>query len=136
MDPIDAKDKRFLSENVYTVTAYGWVWFFRKDKPKYKITGKYLFFSPNTQRLIDIAVEELENNGFHHAKINPPERRIGGDDVLCLYYKDDSRKQELADKYRDAPDIRYRYWKSDEDTMEGKYSKQYKTNLKEWKPKA
>ena len=35
------------------------------------------------------------------------------------------RKKEIADKYQEKNGIRYRYWKSDEDTRKGKYSKEY-----------
>jgi hypothetical protein len=96
----------------------------------YEITGKYLFFSPNRELLIDIAIEELENGGFHHAKTNmvgvePP----SGEYVLCLYYKDDSRKHELAKKYRDRSELKYRYWKSDSETLAGKYSEQFLNQL-------
>lgn len=38
-----------------------------------------------------------------------------GEFVLCLYFKDDSRKRELAARGRQAhPDVKYRYWKSDD----------------------
>jgi hypothetical protein len=76
------------------------------------------------------AVEELETGGFHQAKthmagVTPPT----GEYVLCLYYKDDSRKDELATKYRNRSELKYRYWKSDEDTLTGKYSKEFLDKL-------
>lgn len=76
-----------------------------------------------------IAIEELENNSFHHAKVNIEGKKQGTYYVLCLYYKDDSRKQELAEKYRDESAIKYRYWKSDEDTLKGKYSEEFLSQL-------
>jgi hypothetical protein len=84
----------------------------------------------NRDLLIEIAINELENNGFHYAKtsmsgITP----ASGEYVLCLYYKDDSRKHELAKKYRGRNDLKYRYWKSDSDTLAGKYSKQFLNEL-------
>jgi hypothetical protein len=95
-----------------------------------EISGKYLFFAPNRELLIDVVKEELENGGFHHAKIpmagiTPP----SGEYVLCLYYKDDSRKHELAEKYRDRCELKYRYCKSDSETLAGKYSKQFLDEL-------
>ncbi|MHA1338363.1 MAG: hypothetical protein ACTSRZ_00495 [Promethearchaeota archaeon] len=48
---------------------------------------------------------------------------------LCLYYKDDSHKYELAKKYRNNKNVKYRYWKSNEDTLKGKYSKQFLEQL-------
>src|SRR5262249_55220137 len=90
----------------------------------------YLFFSVNRDLLVDIAVEELEKGGFHQAKTHmadviPPT----GEYVLCLYYKDNSRRDELAAKYRNRPELNYRYWKSDEDTRAGKYSKEFLEKL-------
>jgi hypothetical protein len=89
-----------------------------------------LFFSLNRDLLIEIAINELENGGFHHAKthmagVTPP----SGEYVLCLYYKDDSRKHELAEKYRDSSELKYRYWKSEIETLAGKYSKQFLEDL-------
>jgi hypothetical protein len=125
-----SKDKKkkteVLSTNVISSCDGYWEWFDRSDIPTapYEITGKYLFFSLNRDLLIEIAINELENGGFHHAKthmtdITPP----SGEYVLCLYYKDDSRKHELAEKYRDRSELKYRYWKSESETLAGKYSK-------------
>jgi hypothetical protein len=126
------KNTKILSTNVIGVCDGYWEWLDRSDSPtpSHEITGKYLFFSPNRGLLIDIAIEELENGGFHHAKTN----MVGvisptGEYVLCLYYKDDSRKHELAKKYRDRSELKYRYWKSDKETLAGKYSKQFLNQL-------
>jgi hypothetical protein len=52
--------------------------------------------------------------------------------VLCLYYKDDSRKHELAQRQEaEYPDIKYRYWKSDEATLKGEYSSEFLSKLSE-----
>lgn len=83
------------------------------------ITGKYLFFSKDSDVLLKIALNEL-NNGFDVAKFNTKKEKK--DHVLCIYYKDDSRKQEFVGKYKD---VAYRYWKSDEDTRNGVYSQQF-----------
>lgn len=99
-----------------------WEWYSKLGKTPYDITGKYLFFSKDRDLLAQIATEELESNGFHKAKIPMVGNNRGDDYVLCLYYKDDSRKRELAGKYGEREDVRYRYWKSDEDTRAGKYS--------------
>ena len=59
-----------LSTNVISSCDGYWEWFERSDAPviPYEITGKYLFFSGNRDLLIEIAINELENNGFHFAK--------------------------------------------------------------------
>jgi hypothetical protein len=87
------------------------------------ITGKYLFFSPNRERLLAIATDEIEHCGFRLAKVS--KAAIGGEHVLCLCNNDESRKHELASKYRNVSDLKYRYWKSDADTLAGKYSKEF-----------
>ncbi|MDD5288359.1 MAG: hypothetical protein PHY28_04525 [Dehalococcoidales bacterium] len=126
------KKTKVLSTNVISSCDGYWEWFDRSDIPTapYEITGKYLFFSMNRGLLIEIAIDELENGGFHRAKthmtgITPP----SGEYVLCLYYKDDSRKHELAKKYGSWNELKYRYWKSDADTLAGKYSKQFLDEL-------
>jgi hypothetical protein len=96
----------------------------------YEITGKYLFFSHDRDILVEIAVDELENGGFHQAKIHlaeitPP----SGEYVLCLYFKDASRKYELANKYRNQAKVKYRFWESDADTLAGKYSEEFLNKL-------
>jgi len=121
-----------LSTNVISSCDGYWEWFERSDAPviPYEITGKYLFFSGNRDLLIEIAINELENNGFHHAKTPMPGITPASSEyVLCLYYKDDSRKHELAEKYRGRSELKYRYWKSDSDTLAGKYSKQFLNEL-------
>ena len=122
--------KRKLSDSVSSFCDDYWEWFVRSETAPYEITGKYLFFSVNRDLLVDIAVEELEKGGFHQAKTHmadviPPT----GEYVLCLYYKDNSRRDELAAKYRNRPELNYRYWKSDEDTRAGKYSKEFLEKL-------
>ena len=126
------KKNKVLSTNVISSCDGYWEWFDRSDIPTapYEITGKYLFFSLNRDLLIEIAINELEKGGFHHAKthmagVTPP----SGEYVLCLYYQDDSRKHELAEKYRDSSELKYRYWKSEIETLAGKYSKQFLDEL-------
>jgi len=55
--------------------------------------------------------------------------------VLCLYYADDSRKHELAERNQHEYKVKYRYWKSDSDTLKGKYSKEFLDKLPESKQK-
>jgi hypothetical protein len=100
--------------------SWGWEWF-ATGEPDYAITGKYLFFSSSRATLVRIACVELSLHGFHCAKISLDAAR---DYVLCLYYKDDKRKMELRDRYAQT-DVKYRYWKSDADTLAGKYSREF-----------
>ncbi|MFX0019468.1 MAG: hypothetical protein ACFFAF_12165 [Candidatus Hermodarchaeota archaeon] len=100
-----------------------------RDNYSEEIRGKYLFFSNIKERLVLIAIDEIQNNGFKASKIsvNPDE---DGSYVLCLYYTDDSRKHELANKYISSKDVRYRYWKYDYHTRQKVYSVVYAE--KEW----
>jgi hypothetical protein len=76
---------------------------------------------------VKIAKREIQNDDFYSAKIPLEGNNLGEDYVLCLYYKNDSKKKFLAEKYRklEKEGIKYRYWKSDEATLSGDYSKQF-----------
>jgi hypothetical protein len=106
-----------------------WEWFESIEGVPYEITGKYLFFSRDRRLLRSIAIDEIENGGFHYAKIPVTGKAVGGDYVLCLYYKDASRRHDLARKYREKPKVRYRYWKSEEETLSKKYSDKFIDDL-------
>lgn len=111
-----------------------WVWYEDEKAIKnspYPITGKYLFFSEDKAALEKIALEEIKNSDFYKAKIPTEEHKKGDEYVLCLYYKDDSRKHELAKKYKERGNIKYRYWKSNKATLEGEYSEEFLSQLNE-----
>lgn len=108
-----------------------WLWLLSEEKPNYKITGKYLFFNENKEKLIDIASNEIEKQGFHRAKVNMSLLEGQTEHVLCLYYKDDSRKHELAKRNKEEYGVKYRYWKSDLATLKGQYSKEFLEKLSE-----
>lgn len=107
-----------------------WEHFYAAEPPPYRVAGKYLFFATDRELLVRVALDELTSGGFHHAKthlaeVAPP----SGEYVLCLYYGDDSRKMELRDKYRTAPGLKYRFWKSDQATRDREYSKEFLSKL-------
>ena len=106
-----------------------WIWLSSEKKPNYDITGKYLFFSPDKEKLIEIATNEIEKHEFHRAKVNMNILKGQTEHVLCLYYKDDSKKHELADRNKKEYGVKYRYWKSDEATLKGQYSKEFLAKL-------
>ena len=106
-----------------------WLRFISEEEPNYEITGKYLFFSPDKDKLIEIANNEIEKHGFHRAKVNMSLLKGQTEHVLCLYYKDDSRKYELAERNKREYGVKYRYWKSDEATLRGQYSKEFLEKL-------
>lgn len=106
-----------------------WLWLISEEEPNYEIIGKYLFFSSDRDKLIEIAINEIEKHGFHQAKVNMNLLKGQTEHVLCLYYKDDSRKFELAERNKREYGTKYRYWKSDEATLRGQYSKEFLEKL-------
>ena len=107
-----------------------WIYILSEKKPNYVNTGKYLFFSKNKERLVEIAKNEILKHDFHVAKVNNSLLGSNTEYVLCLYYSDDSRKSELAERHREKyHDVNYRYWKSDVDTLKGIYSEEFLSKL-------
>lgn len=105
-------------------------WILSLQRFDYEITGKYLFFSTDRQRLIEIATKEILNHHFPKAKVNTQLLGKNTEYVLCLYYKDDSRKNELADRCnQEYSEVKYRYWKSDEKTLSGQYSPEFLSKI-------
>ena len=107
-----------------------WENFNSQEERDYEITGKYLFFSTDRELLVNIAKNEISKGPFHRAKTQMPGANdvipgTGDDYVLCLYYKDNSKKHELADKYQERENLKYRYWKSNEATRRGEYSEEF-----------
>lgn len=94
----------------------GWVWFYNhaienEQEAFDAIRGKYLFFSLDKQKLIDIAKEVLVKYELYLAKV--PRGRLldnNKDYVLCIYDSSDRYKYELSE-YGDDVVIHYRYWK-------------------------
>ena len=117
---------------IYKKNLKGWNYFmtrkFLKNPKALGLSGEYLFFHTNPDVLEKIARDEIENNGFDVAKISAELGKFPNY-VLCLFYQNDSRKDELAENYQGKNGIEYKYWKSEEDTQKGKYSKQYLDNL-------
>ncbi len=84
--------------------------------------GKYLFFAERREVLKEIVYAEL-TGGFKVGKISKKSKN--GSFVLCLYHDNDSQKNRLAKRYGSRADVAYRYWKSNIDTLRGKYSVEY-----------
>lgn len=101
-----------------------WVWVRSMQNPGSPVSGKYLFFSEDSDRLREIALAEIRGHGFHLAKYNLTPVGSNTERVLCLYYEDDSRKSELAGRAREYG-VKYRYWKSDVETLRGQYSSEF-----------
>lgn len=122
---INAGDWKYFTSEKYLKLFYEQLKEGSKRSDDFGITGKYLFFHKNPEILVKVAKEEIADNDYDVAKINNKLLGTSTEYVLCLYYKDDSRKNELAKKYQEKNGIHYRYWKSDEDTRRVKYSKEF-----------
>lgn len=127
MPTVDAKVE---GKNVFSFPNNGWEIFINIGEFGNEINGKYLFFSKDREELRKIARDELEYNKFPTAKINLEESKVGDDHVLCLFYRDDSRKRELATRHLNNPKVIYRYWKSERETEMGAFSKKFIDELK------
>ena len=91
--------------------------------PRHQITGKYLFFSESAAELRSIAERECSEHGFFLAKISKVP--ASSEHVMCLYWFNDNRKHELANRHKNHSAVKYRYWKSDAATLSGEYSRQF-----------
>lgn len=69
------------------------------------------------------------SHSFRQAKVNESTIDRNKEHVLCIYYKDDSRSDELATRNEQEYEVKFRYWKSDEDTHKGKYSTEFLDNI-------
>ncbi|MHA1227953.1 MAG: hypothetical protein ACTSPV_14495 [Candidatus Hodarchaeales archaeon] len=103
-----------------------------KVKPNHGTLGKYLFFSDDKSLLISLGKEILLKYNLYSAKVpssDKPRPNKGFGFVLCIYDCFPRFKRELRD-YADGKTIHYRYWKSNTATLQGKYSKEFKSSLK------
>lgn len=125
-------------ENLNIFTDNGWIRLNNnnaieiKDKSletQYTTKGKYMFFSDDKQDLINLAKVILPKYNLYQAKTpesNVPNKTNGFGFVLCVYDFKNRYASEL--KEFETSSITYRYWKSDNSTRKGKYSKRYKRN--------
>jgi hypothetical protein len=118
-----------FSDAITEIEEKEWHHYLKLKEIRPKIKGKYLFFSEFKEELEKIAINELERGEFLHAKINTDVYKAGKDYVLCLYYSDDSKKTELATKYKNNKKVAYRFWKSDNSTRQKIYSEEYLNKL-------
>ena len=92
--------------------------------------GKYQFFSDYRGKLIEIGNKILTEFNLFSAKVSKTKKEgtNGFGYVLCVYDYKPKYKYEMK-KYSDEISIKYRYWKSDEDTLKGSYSEQFLEKL-------
>lgn len=111
-----------------TSNSRGWYWIKNNDSAQNRneITGKYLFFADDKEQLIKLAKTILKQYELSVAKTpssNVPNNSKGFGFVLCIYDTTNRYCNEL--KKFETSDISFRYWKSDNATRAGRYSKQF-----------
>lgn len=111
-----------------TSNSRGWFWIKNNNSNQIRneIKGKYLFFSDNKNELIRLAENILEKYNLLIAKTpssGTPNNSNGFGFVLCVYDTENRYCNEL--KKLETNTISFRYWKSNNATRAGKYSKQF-----------
>ena len=91
-----------------------WIYLRNPDVEEKGVTGKYLFFSQDRELLLRLGITLLETYKLPAAKMPNKENQTGKDCVLCVY--DYTPRYKGLFKLYDTPEIKYRYWKSDEQT--------------------
>ena len=121
-----------MEGQIHRYVKSGWEVFVQADADVDNLTGKHLLFSEDRELLVDIAFHEVVvEERFVMAKVRTEDARVGPDYVLCLCDIDDSLVPDIEAAYGGMPGIRYRRWKSNEDTRAGRYSRQYLDDLDE-----
>jgi len=111
-----------------TSNSRGWFWIKNNEETQNRndITGKYLFFSDDKNELINLAKIVLKKYSLLIAKtpsIDTPNNSKGFGFVLCIYDTENRYCNDL--KKLETDTISFRYWKSDNATRAGNYSKQF-----------
>ena len=122
-----------MDDNLETTSSRGWFWIKNNQSTQNRsdIKGKYLFFSDDKEELIELAKVLLEKHDLAIAKTpssDVPNESEGFGFVLCVYDSENRHCKELKESETDT--ISFRYWKSDDATRAGSYSKQYMDSKK------
>ncbi len=95
-----------------------------------RIQGKYCLFSNDRELLMKATIEEMIRLEKEIPKAKVSLIPLGKPSyVSILYSHDGRRKNEFLEKYNN--EIQYKGWKSNKDTLEGKYSKWWLRTLDE-----
>jgi hypothetical protein len=98
--------------HVNEFTGTEWTVLCSSQPPAYDVTGMFLLWSSDRQRLLEIARAEIASGAFHEARLNVTPGTRPPEHVLCLYAPDGRQRAELARRVRDSGGgITYLYWK-------------------------
>lgn len=94
------------------------------------IKGKYLFFWSDKEYLISLGKRIMEEFSLPMMKVpkgDEPNDSPGFEFVLCVYDISDRYKHDIISYLMENNiPVKYRYYKSNEDTIRKNYSKQFK----------
>ncbi|HEX6492753.1 MAG TPA: hypothetical protein VF112_04540 [Candidatus Dormibacteraeota bacterium] len=80
--------------------------------PGYDVTGMYLLWGSDRERLLEIGRSEIAAGNFHEARLSMIPGRRPAEHVLCILAPDGSQRAELARRVRDTGGgITYLYWR-------------------------
>ncbi|QZY01188.1 hypothetical protein [Halobaculum rubrum] len=123
-----------LPDEVDRTTTDGWVYYFSNhgvehsrpiDDANETKDGKYLFFTPTeAQNLEDIVLDEFPRRPYSSAKL-PTKLGKKEDWVLCLYQEDNRYWYDVREAHHNPPDVRFRGYKTNEETRQGEYSDRF-----------
>lgn len=113
-----------INERIYFEMTDKWKWYHKRRAVgvRYRVGGKYLFFSPSFDMLEEMAIDEMEQHDFYLAKVSLVCNPDTGSHLLCLYSDDGSYAMELRNRYLDNEFVRFATWKSEADSKSDKYA--------------
>jgi hypothetical protein len=98
--------------HVNEFTGKEWTVICSSQPPPYDVTGMYLLWSDDRDRLLEIARTEIGSGAFHEARLSVLPGKKPAEHVLCLFAPDGSRKVDLSHRVRDSGGgITYLYWR-------------------------
>jgi len=98
--------------HVNEFTGREWTVLCSAQPPGYDVTGMYLLWGSDRERLREIGRHELEAGNFHEARLSVEPGRRPAEHVLCIFAADGSQRETLAARVRDSGGgITYLYWR-------------------------
>jgi len=98
--------------HVNEFTGSEWTVLVSAQPPGYDVTGMYLLWGSDRERLLEIGRAEIAAGRFHEARLSVAPGRRPAEHVLCILAADGTQRVELARRVRDSGGgITYLYWK-------------------------
>jgi hypothetical protein len=89
-----------------------WMVICSSKPPPFDVTGMYLLWSSDRDRLLEIARAEIGSGAFYEGRLSMVPGRKPAEHVLCLFAPDGSQKVALAHRVGESGGgITYLYWR-------------------------